>query len=208
MSVSSGWACSTHVEMFLPTRSRKPQRKGMLHARGDVSIDTGLASGDLWHAPRTWRCFYTLYVGLHDKDACSTHVEMFPQLQTSLQPQWCMLHARGDVSFGELDEYPEFRYAPRTWRCFRGDVEGRQRSHVCSTYVEMFQFLLSLFFEGTAVQRVYSPSSFFTTSRRIIKGNCRLIERSDMRAFLSSARYMMYSWIGPGFLGRELLIAE
>ena len=145
-------ACSTHVEMFLHALCRTSRQGRMLHARGDVSSSLMKSVKQKAHAPRTWRCFPFLVRYNGGEHACSTHVEMFPPALTKEGSILGMLHARGDVSFGELDEYPEFRYAPRTWRCFRGDVEGRQRSHVCSTYVEMFQFLLSLLFVRSCQQ--------------------------------------------------------
>ena len=59
-----------------------------------------------------------------------------------------MLHARGDVSDYEVIITIEEGYAPRTWRCFLLSKPGLHRGHVCSTHVEMFQFLLSRFLRG------------------------------------------------------------
>ena len=69
--------CSTHVEMFPTCRSKRLNRRRMLHARGDVSLR--LSPVQLFHqyAPRTWRCFQRVVDYSQSPLVCSTHVEFF-----------------------------------------------------------------------------------------------------------------------------------
>ena len=52
--------CSTHVEMFPKAELLGLVERGMLHARGDVSLRDVLFYAEKLYAPRTWRCFFRL----------------------------------------------------------------------------------------------------------------------------------------------------
>ena len=88
--------CSTHVEMFLPSRHPCRQRRSLLHACGDVS---------------------EIYQSLkHNQNVCSTHVEMFLDPEDPRVEIGSLLHACGDVSAMRIPTHIAARFAPRMWR--------------------------------------------------------------------------------------------
>ena len=131
--------CSTHVEMFPSQKPNSLTQRGMLHARGDVSIEILTGSSGSEYAPRTWRCFSHAHLLYNDLEVCSTHVEMFLIYKEASKAIECMLHARGDVSVFDTMRDSCYRYAPRTWRCFFLSKWLSKTIPVCSTHVEMFQ---------------------------------------------------------------------
>ena len=110
--------CSTHVEMFLSTRSIFYINDSLLHACGDVSKTAEASGWDESFAPRMWRCFLPFVSALRSCQVCSTHVEMFLTSRFSQDVKSSLLHACGDVSVP--------RFVPLLTLL------------VCSTHVEMF----------------------------------------------------------------------
>ena len=85
-----------------------------------------------------WRCFYGADFIKTEEVVCSTHVEMFlPKVSVRFHCS-CLLHACGDVSERRAAGAATQRFAPRMWRCFRGQRRGHPEGAVCSTHVEMF----------------------------------------------------------------------
>ena len=124
---------------------------------------------------------------VHSAAVCSTHVEMFLSERWQMHSMDSLLHACGDVSCIDSLCVIWYMSAPRMWRCF---------------------IFSSPFFYFTAVQSVCSLSFFLLTHRRIIKGIVDWQNEVAWELFCHRRDTMMYRWIGPGFLGRELLIAE
>ena len=89
-----------------------------------------------------WRCFLKPWRKGACGPVCSTHVEMFLQREISSLTTLCLLHACGDVSHCCHQPGAAKMSAPRTWRCFTVYIAEADIVYVCSTHVEMFQFLL------------------------------------------------------------------
>ena len=130
--------CSTHVEMFPNIYKIFDTVADLLHACGDVSLQSKGARTTFGSAPRMWRCFRPGAQGDERASICSTHVEMFlPAARRSLKQQ-NLLHACGDVS-DSPDIHDDFiTSAPRMWRCFLGPAFVPAAHPICSTHVEMF----------------------------------------------------------------------
>ena len=110
----------------------------LLHACGDVSMVWSSATRTAMFAPRMWRCFWLVSLGLHNQKVCSTHVEMFPEGNPQGDDRLRLLHACGDVStFTTVEEFMN-EFAPRMWRCFSCRLWQQSFWCVCSTHVEMF----------------------------------------------------------------------
>ena len=62
-SDSAFFVCSTHVEMFLGRDAGYTSGRRLLHACGDVSLETDKFEDSSGFAPRMWRCFYQVGVG-------------------------------------------------------------------------------------------------------------------------------------------------
>ena len=130
--------CSTHVEMFPNIYKIFDTVADLLHACGDVSLQSKGARTTFGSAPRMWRCFRPGAQGDERASICSTHVEMFlPAARRSLKQQ-NLLHACGDVSTPHSSYGISQASAPRMWRCFRFAGHPRRLHHICSTHVEMF----------------------------------------------------------------------
>ncbi len=89
-------------------------------------------------SPRMWRCFYFACGEYGDKTVFSTHVEMFPPQDDTLEDGTSFLHACGDVSGLPEEAGGRGRFSPRMWRCFFIDGYQRRGFLVFSTHVEMF----------------------------------------------------------------------
>ena len=110
--------CSTHVEMFLASRSARSRLTGLLHACGDVSRRAFPCPALPVFAPRMWRCFPVIASCGAFCLVCSTHVEMFLTAMALFKDSG--------------------RFAPRMWRCFPSSPFLYSAISVCSTHVEMF----------------------------------------------------------------------
>ena len=74
------WSCrvfSTHVEMFPQKATKLLKNSRFLHARGDVSSDQKVYSGEDMFSPRTWRCFFLSCTHSGRRLVFSTHVESY-----------------------------------------------------------------------------------------------------------------------------------
>ncbi len=134
---------STPVEVFLVSNSAIRKKRGLLHARGGVSIGGGIYRRLDLSSPRPWRCFpLECFCVTFDK-VFSTPVEVFLRITRLLVLARSLLHARGGVSIGAEQSTRMAASSPRPWRCFQFWGHALQGLSVFSTPVEVFLWLSS-----------------------------------------------------------------
>jgi len=114
------------------------RHRGLLHARGGVSVMLSTVMVCLKSSPRPWRCFLQRMLERDARGVFSTPVEVFPHWVIFAKGSAGLLHARGGVSEKTLLAMLLYLSSPRPWRCFCGFRPGWWGCWVFSTPVEVF----------------------------------------------------------------------
>ena len=126
------------MEVFLFNEWICLEHKGLLHARGGVSIVKRFAGFIFLSSPRSWRCFNYRRQFSQRELVFSTLVEVFLGLNICWLWFFRLLHARGGVSPSPVFIRVVGGSSPRSWRCFHEQASQAVMSAVFSTLVEVF----------------------------------------------------------------------
>ena len=113
------------------------------HARGGVSGSLEVQCATERSSPRPWGCFQPQHAGQHLRRVFPTPVGVFRTRSLPILPRSCLPHARGGVSFVELDydQYPTS--SPRPWGCFRAMAQAYRSVRVFPTPVGVFLYFIT-----------------------------------------------------------------
>ena len=108
----------TPVGVFLGRYITGSGAGGIPHARGGVSLLTGLPGAGKSYSPRPWGCFCIIRRYTAGWSVFPTPVGVFPTLFIVQLGSHGIPHARGGVSVSRSSGFHLAGYSPRPWGCF------------------------------------------------------------------------------------------
>ncbi len=133
-----GQVFPTHVGVFLSMPSTSKSIVSLPHARGGVSAEEPGRYRVATSSPRTWGCFLHTEARKSGDRVFPTHVGVFLLSRPAARHRQGLPHARGGVSWQGASPDSMGASSPRTWGCFLGDVQVRERIRVFPTHVGVF----------------------------------------------------------------------